>query len=304
MKINATGLIRRVMLTSMTCSIMLSYTGQAHYSICAMFRNEGRFLREWIEFHRLVGFKHFYLYNDRSTDNFAEVLEPYIQKKVVTLINWPAKEGKLQPILNQVAAYNHCLGQLRTTDGWVAFIDIDEFLFPVQETNIRDVLKKFTAYGGLSVFAANFEYPNVHVMPHNSLVTKLFKKCTYDLQFFTKNLVQPKYITTVNIHDAQYKADFFAINTTMEKIVPCNAGDPGNNPHYVLDTLRINHYRYRDMKDLVDRLLLRMAMYFDPPEIWDRMSVLHQAYSRCTLPNKVDDIAIQKYVAKLEQLML
>jgi len=49
----------------------------AHFlSICTIFKNEARYLREWIEFHRLVGVDHFYLYENRSEDDFAPVLAP------------------------------------------------------------------------------------------------------------------------------------------------------------------------------------------------------------------------------------
>ena len=32
-------------------------------SICAIFKNEANYLKEWIEYHRMVGVEHFYLYN-------------------------------------------------------------------------------------------------------------------------------------------------------------------------------------------------------------------------------------------------
>ena len=49
-----------------------------YLSIAAIYRDEGPYLREWIEFHRLVGVERFFLYNNRSTDDHLEVLAPYI----------------------------------------------------------------------------------------------------------------------------------------------------------------------------------------------------------------------------------
>ena len=60
-------------------------------SICAIFKNEAKFLKEWIEYHRLVGVDHFYLYDNGSTDRFKEILNPYIKDKTVTLIYWPER---------------------------------------------------------------------------------------------------------------------------------------------------------------------------------------------------------------------
>ncbi len=60
-----------------------------YLSICAIFKNEAAYLGEWIEFHRLAGVEHFYLYNNLSDDNYFSVLKYYIDKGTVTLRDWP-----------------------------------------------------------------------------------------------------------------------------------------------------------------------------------------------------------------------
>ena len=52
-------------------------------SICAIMKNEGPYVKVWIDYHRLVGVKRFYIYDNESTDNMKEVLDPYIQKGIV-----------------------------------------------------------------------------------------------------------------------------------------------------------------------------------------------------------------------------
>lgn len=49
-----------------------------YLSICAIFRNEADYLKEWIEFHRLVGVEHFFLYNNFSEDAYLSILGDYI----------------------------------------------------------------------------------------------------------------------------------------------------------------------------------------------------------------------------------
>ena len=49
-------------------------------TITAIFKNEGHYLKEWLDYHLLAGVEHFYLYNNDSTDNYKEVLAPYIEK--------------------------------------------------------------------------------------------------------------------------------------------------------------------------------------------------------------------------------
>ena len=54
-----------------------------YLSIAAIYRNEAPYLREWIEFHKLVGVERFFLYNNESTDDHRAVLAPYVEAGIV-----------------------------------------------------------------------------------------------------------------------------------------------------------------------------------------------------------------------------
>lgn len=56
-------------------------------AICALFKNEAPFLREWIEYHLMIGVSHLYLYNNCSSDNYLAILKPYIKSGVVELFD-------------------------------------------------------------------------------------------------------------------------------------------------------------------------------------------------------------------------
>ena len=102
----------------------------------AIFKNEAKYLKEWIEFNRIVGVQHFYMYNNFSDDNYMEVLEPYIQEGIVDLIDWPVKQG-------QISAYKDCYDKHRKDAKWIGFIDIDEYIVPNKMDSIYDFLKLF-----------------------------------------------------------------------------------------------------------------------------------------------------------------
>src|SRR3984957_13412863 len=87
-------------------------TKKHQLSICAIFKDEACFLKEWIEYHRLVGVDHFYLYNNESSDDFLKILQPYVHEGIVSLTNWPDRlrsEWGDAPFMwvltTQVAAY-------------------------------------------------------------------------------------------------------------------------------------------------------------------------------------------------------
>ena len=46
-----------------------------YLSICAIYRDEAFYLREWLEFHRLVGVERFFLYHNLSIDDHLSVLD-------------------------------------------------------------------------------------------------------------------------------------------------------------------------------------------------------------------------------------
>ncbi len=105
-------------------------------SICGIFKNEGKYLREWIEFHKVVGIDHFYMYNNNSEDNFREVLKPYIEEGIVTLVEWPKNQAQME-------AYQDCIFQFANETKWLGFIDIDEFVVPKSTNDVYSFLKNF-----------------------------------------------------------------------------------------------------------------------------------------------------------------
>lgn len=92
-------------------------------SIACMFHDEADYLKEWIEYHRLVGVQHFYLYNNNSSDHYSEVLAPYIESGIVDLTNWPSPPDILYTSY-QKDAYNHCVKNHKNDSFWIAFMNL------------------------------------------------------------------------------------------------------------------------------------------------------------------------------------
>ena len=115
----------------------------AYLSICLAYKNEASYLREWIEFHRVVGVERFFLYNHASTDDHREALAPYIEDGVVTLEDWPDVPAV------QTEMYNRCLEQHRDESRWIAFIDADEFLFSPTGRSLPEMLADYEQWPGV-----------------------------------------------------------------------------------------------------------------------------------------------------------
>ena len=113
-------------------------------AVCAIFRDEARYLAEWVSFHRIQGVERFYLYDNRSSDDWRSELEPEIDAGIVEVQHWPFVPG-------QRAAYDHCLEQHRRDAHWIAFIDIDEFLFSPTGRPLPEILRSFDRHPGVVV---------------------------------------------------------------------------------------------------------------------------------------------------------
>lgn len=102
-------------------------------AVCAIVKNEAPYIAEWIDWHRSQGVEKFYIYDNESSDNLSEVLEPYVREGLVDCTFFPGK-GRQQ------AAYDDCISRHRLDARWIAFIDIDEFIVPVRDRSITEFL--------------------------------------------------------------------------------------------------------------------------------------------------------------------
>jgi hypothetical protein len=146
-------------------------------SVCAVFRNETKYLKEWIEYHSLVGVDHFYLYNNNSTDRFSELLKPYVMKKMVTVIHWPDCLGNLPEekmfiwtLSTQISAYENAIQFRSKETKWLVFLDIDEFLTPVKGDNLGEILEHYDSYPGITLESEFFDAAVTSELPRKRLV--------------------------------------------------------------------------------------------------------------------------------------
>lgn len=111
-------------------------------SVVAIFKNEHRYLTQWVDYHLTVGVSHLYLY-DNGGDHW-ELLAPYADH--ITYIKWTddvaAKHYKDYPKLTrQTKAYTHCVEHFRHETEWLQLIDLDEFLVPIRHASVPEAME-------------------------------------------------------------------------------------------------------------------------------------------------------------------
>jgi len=204
-------------------------------AVAAIFREEAPFLEEWLNFHRGVGVGHFYLYNNFSTDHFEAVLEPWIANGMATLHDWPVRAG-------QLAAYRHCIRHYRRQARWIAFIDIDEFLFSPEQIDIRPILADYRDLPGIIVHSPYFGSTGHRQRPAGPVVEAFLRRAPLSLAS-AKTIANPRWIYAIrNAHLFKYWAG--------EALDPDRRRPGGAGAGPSLDRLRINHYWSRSIADL------------------------------------------------------
>lgn len=265
-------------------------------SICTVFQDDAPYLKEWIEFHKLQWVEHFYLYNNNSTDNFLEILEPYIKTNEVTLVAWPQKHKPANGHAwngVQTRAYKNCIKKYGTETKWLAVIDTDEFLFCPTGTPLPKFLKKYKDYAGVCANWLMFGTSNVQDIPPDGLMIEFLIHCSCkndSVHTHVKSIVQPKYVADCyNPHVFQYINGQFAVDANYQRI------EESFSKSISLDKIRINHYWTRTERFLNEVKIPRRAHMYG--EDGNKIRKIAKKYNEST------DSAILQFVDLLKNTM-
>jgi glycosyltransferase involved in cell wall biosynthesis len=238
---------RSLFLLVLLCSLFIKDQAIAKHkyqvAACLMFYNEAYYLQEWIEYHHLIGIEHFYLFNNGSTDNYLEILKPYIRKGLVELFDRPER-GENQARHNQIqcSIYKEAVDMTRDRVRWLAIIDADEFIYPVKKKPLREILKHYENFGGVYLNYLFFGTSHVQKLPPGKLIIESLTHCAAQPMAFGKSIVKPNRVSN-DIRDPHrfwYNPPFFHVNTSYESFdwAPGRVTD---------DTLLLFHYYTGDI---------------------------------------------------------
>lgn len=243
------SLFFKLLLASILPNFLFSY--QHILAICSVFKDEAPWLKEWMEYHKMLGVTHFRLYNNESSDNYLEVLAPYIEKGDVVLLNWPNEKGDMEnwALRRQWPACVDGIEKLQGIAKWVALIDIDEFILPLDDPDLLAFLEKYENVPGLVLnwqcFGTSFlEKIREGELMIESLTRKATKFSHWNLP--VKSIVRPEFV------DVSRRA--WAPHTVFYKFGQKAIFPDGANRKETLDQTKweihetiavINHYVHR-----------------------------------------------------------
>ena len=261
-------------------------------SVVSIMKNEGPYAKEWIDFNLLAGVEHFFLYDNDSTDNMKEVLQPYIDAGIVTYTFYPGKS-------RQMEAYIDAVHRFRFLSRFIAFIDADEFIFPQNNKTAVEVLDEiFNEHpdaAGLAVNIFNFGSNYQEKADYSKgLMERFTRRSATDWTPIAawdgnpggtasvKTIANPRKVKVFHVpHAPQYFETCYAINENGG-FVPRYF----NNPPTV-DKIVMNHYSIKSHEEYIIKVRRGNADHYN--SLLDEKNFTHDT------GNDVFDDSILKY---------
>lgn len=233
--------------------------------VVVIIRNEAPYLPEWLAYHHALGVQHFFIYDNGSTDALHQVIEPWVNHGLVTLVHWPLPGG-------QIDAYSHAVRFYGPSVEWLAFFDVDEFVVPLVDDDIPSLLARFPDAADVRIPRVDFGYSG-HRTPPDTLTIEAYTEVA---NVFGRDPSKPPRVKTV-ARSACVSA--VGIHTATVADDPRDAdGKPVPSRtvgRACWDLVQLNHYYTRSFEEFEEKRfrgsatgrIARPAIPFDLPAL-------------------------------------
>ena len=270
---------------------MISDNTEKKYNlaIVAIAKNEQDYIKEWVAFHKVMGFDKIILYDNDSTDNTVEEIRPFIDSGYVVYNKIPGEKQQLN-------AYNDALKRYSSLFKYMAFIDCDEFLFPVDSREtvlsvVEKAMKKNRRAGGICVNWVMFGSSGHETKPEGLLIENFTyrSKLPGPGTMWIKTICNPDLVVRFgHAHYPKYKRGIYGITPYGKKCIGWS------NPINEYFGLRINHYFTKSKAQWIER---RKFDVMCP----NNLRTIDQFYTHDN--NDIQDIEILRYKEALCRIM-
>lgn len=231
-----------------------SSTYRHEIAMVSISKNEAPYIKEWIEFHKLVGFTKFYFYDNESEDNTVDILKPYIDSG---LVEYTLIKGKGR----QLDAYNDAIAKHKDECRWMAFLDMDEYLMPAKPFEkvynvVSELIRKAgKGTAGIGVNWCIYGSAHLEKKPKGLIMENFIYRSksgteTHWGNFHIKTICNPRLVKKyISPHYPIYKLGGYSINDSDGKRLW------GWFCHDVKwQNLRINHYYCKSKEQYIQKI--------------------------------------------------
>lgn len=267
----------------------IGMTFEDYLSIVCIAKYEADYVKEWIDYHLLIGVDRIYFYDNESPDNTIEILRPYIEsgKVVYHLLKGRAR---------QLDAYNDAIIRYAKKTKYMAFIDLDEFLVLEEKKTLKEtidsIMRKDLRAGGVAVNWRVYGSSGHIQKPSGLVIENYLYRGSYDKlgNDHIKTIANPRFVDYyIHVHFPQYKLGFYNIDENGNKVAE------SKNICKETKHIRINHYLTKSKEEC---LIRRSREKADATNI-ENINALEE-FAKYNNNDIYDDIML-KYTEKLKQ---
>ena len=214
-------------------------------AVCAIVKNEGPYLLEWIAHSKVIGFEKIIIYDNESTDTGPALLQALAAGGEIDLHPWVwPKDADTGP---QIPCYRAAVEHYRDRIEWIGFIDIDEFLVLKQHDNVRQFVEDYSAANGIAIHWKLFGSDGHRTRDDSRLVTERFTRS----EDVTRN---PKYGRSVKsicriAKIVRVKPHFCNLSDGVYVNEKRQVIEPKRQPTGTHDVAQINHYMTKSYEE-------------------------------------------------------
>lgn len=215
-------------------------------TLCAIMKNEARYLLEWVAYHRLIGFDRIVVYENDSDDCTPDLLAALAEGGVIdAAFSW-----RDMPISPQLAAYYHAARACETD--WLMFLDADEFLNLKSRETVAAFLARFQPE--VSCIAVNWRvfgssqrrtYEPGLTIERFTLASRPAEK----VNLHVKSFFRPARMESVHMHAPVMKAGVYV----MASGAPLEMETLGIAGAIDLSVAQVNHYFNRSYEEYAEK---------------------------------------------------
>ena len=194
--------------------------------IVTIAKYEERYLAEWLQYHSLLGFDNFYIYDNSSNNQLMNFATDKIK-----IIYYPGR-------VKQIEAYNDFIQNFSNEIDYVIALDIDEFLVIHNGLTLQNFIKKYVLSSGVCI---NWRFfgANGHKYFKDQSVLERFTMRQPDFDRNVKTLVKTEALLR---YSNPHCPDLITVGQITDLLGnPINLNDPVSE----VDTIgiaQINHY--------------------------------------------------------------
>lgn len=263
---------------------------QYEMAIVAIAKNEAPYIKEWVEYHRLLGVTQFYFYDNESEDNTSDIVKPYVESGLLT---YSLIKGKAR----QLDAYNDALVRYKDRCRYMAFIDLDEYIMPATPYRpiaevVEEILEKHgKGASGIGINWAIYGSSGFDKTP-DGLITRNFNHRGRNREVgnaHIKTICNPRRVAFyISPHYPLYKTGSYSVGENGERLYVwfCDKREYRN--------IRINHYYTKSKEQFLGKISRGLG---------DRIGEYRQdMFNRYDL-NEIEDNSMLVYADALEKRM-